>query len=107
MITIAIDNFLCSRKTYNLPGGSFGEFSEIIKVVSRTFGLKRAVINIPERFFLFALKFYNKINSSPLLETYQVEKWLQNQPMDASKIKKDLQYQPLTFEQGIKLTIKP
>ena len=106
MVATAIDSPQSDRKIYNLPGGSFDEFSNIINIISQSLELKRIIAPIPRKFFLLALKIYNKIVLRPLLESYQVEKWLQNQPMDASEIKRDLGYNPLAFEQGIKLTIK-
>jgi len=106
MILAAIEYPYNCRKIYNVPGGSFNEFSEIITTISRILKLKRLIVPIPKKIFLPLLKIYERIIPYPLLNSYQVEKWLQNKPLDVSDIKKDFDYHPLTFEEGMNLILK-
>lgn len=105
MITAAVEYPKTSRQIYNLPGGSFDEFQEILGTISRLLKLKRLIIPISGNFFLPALKLYENLFPRPLLESYQVEKWLQNRSLDASNTQRDLGYRPLTFKEGMQLTI--
>lgn len=91
-----------SRRIYNLPGGSIYDFSEILVIITRLLGLKRFIITLPKELFLPALKLYEFFIPHPLLKSYQVKKWLKNQALDASLAKKELNYNPLSFEEGMR-----
>jgi len=104
-INSAIGNSLASRKMYNLPGGSFHDLPEIFRIISKTLGLRRIVVPVPGSLFVPAFLLYKKIFPRFPLDLFQVDKWLQNRPLDISETRKDLSYNPLTFREGISLTL--
>lgn len=100
-ILAVLENPISNRQIYYLPGGKGYDFVEILKIVSRAQNLKRLIIPLPPFLFLPAIKIFEKIFSNTPLESYQVKKWLKTKPLDASKTKKDLGYNPISFKQGV------
>jgi len=106
MIVASLENSCPPRRAYNLPGGSICEFPEIVGIISNLLGLKRAIVTLPEKIFMPALKIYESLAPNPLLSVDQVQKWTKNNPLNASLAKKDLNYNPISFEEGIRLALK-
>ena len=101
MIIAALESPAANRQIYYLPGGEKYSFPDILMIIAKQLKLKRIIISLPPKIFLVALKVYENLFPNPLLESYQVRKWLKTQPLDASKTKKDLGYNPISFEEGV------
>ena len=104
-IISALKTEKANRKIYFLPGGKGYDFVEILKIVAKIQNLKRLIIPLPPFLFLPALFFAEKIFKNFPLESYQVKKWLKTKPLDATKTKEDLNYNPISFEEGAKFII--
>jgi len=91
-----------NRKIYFLPGGKGYDFVEILKIVAKIQNLKRLILPLPPFLFLPALFFAEKIFKDFPLESYQVKKWLKTKPLDAKSTKEELNYNPISFEEGAK-----
>jgi len=104
-IISALKTEKANRKIYFLPGGKGYDFVEILKIVAKIQNLKRLIIPLPPFLFLPALFFAEKIFKNFPLESYQVKKWLKTKPLDAQKTKEDLNYNPISFEEGAKFII--
>ena len=104
-IISALKTEKANRKIYFLPGGKGYDFVEILKIVAKIQNLKRLIIPLPPFLFLPALFFAEKIFKNFPLESYQVKKWLKTKPLDAKKTKEDLNYNPISFEEGAKFII--
>ncbi len=102
MIVAALENPLASRQIYYLPGGAKYSFPDILSIIAKHLRLKRLIIPLPPQIFLLALKIYENLFHNPLLESYQVKKWLKTQPLEVLKTKKDLGYNPIAFEEGVR-----
>src|SRR3989344_4345993 len=105
-INSVINNPLASLKIYNLPGGSFHSLPEIFRIISKTLGLHRIIVPVPGSLFIPAFLLYKKISPRFPLDLFQINKWLQDRPLDISETKKDLGYDPLTLKEGISLTLR-
>ncbi|GEM_PF-6707710 len=105
-ILAALESPLASKKVYYLPGGKGYDFPEILKIIAKAQNLKRLIISLPAPLFLFLLQIYEKIFPHPLLESYQVKKWLKTKPLDALATKRDLNYDPCLFEKKVKLVFE-
>ena len=108
-ITNAIIKCLKSKKTirkeYNLPGGSIVTFKQILLIIAKLKNLKRKVIILPNFFFNTLIPIYEAIVPKPLVRHYQISKWMMNKPVSLEQQKKDFNYSPIKFEEGMKLTI--
>lgn len=102
MIVAALEKPEASRQIYYLPGGKKYDFLQLLQIISKCLRLRRLIIPFPKDFFLFAIKLYEHLLPSPLLESYQVKKWLKTKALDASKTKRDLGYNPISFEEGMR-----
>jgi nucleoside-diphosphate-sugar epimerase len=101
-IISALKTEKANRKIYFLPGGKGYDFVEILKIVAKIQNLKRLILPLPPFLFLPALFFAEKIFKDFPLESYQVKKWLKTKPLDAKSTKEDLNYNPISFEEGAK-----
>jgi hypothetical protein len=63
------------------------------------------IVPLPSPLFFLALFFAQRIFKNFPLESYQVKKWLKTKPLDAKSTKEDLNYNPISFEQGAKFII--
>jgi NADH dehydrogenase len=104
-IISALKTEKANRKIYFLPGGKGYDFVEILKIVAKIQNLKRLILPLPPFLFLPALFFAEKIFKDFPLESYQVKKWLKTKPLDAKNTKEDLNYNPISFEEGAKFII--
>jgi len=104
-IISALKTEKANRKIYFLPGGRGYDFVEILKIVAKIQNLKRLILPLPPFLFLPALFFAEKIFKDFPLESYQVKKWLKTKPLDAKNTKEDLNYNPISFEEGAKFII--
>ena len=102
MIRAVLDNPDTFRKIYNLPGGAIYDLQEIFAIIGRFLGIKRLVFPVSGRFLLPFLRVYETLSSKPILTSSQVKKWLQNRPLDTSLTNKDLNYHPVSFEEGMR-----
>ncbi len=102
MIVAALKKPEASRQIYYLPGGGKYDFPQLLYIISKYLKMRRLIVPLPKDFFLFAIKLYEHLFPNPLLESYQVKKWLKTQPLDASKTKKDLGYNPISFKDGVR-----
>jgi NADH dehydrogenase len=104
-IISALKTEKANRKIYFLPGGKGYDFVEILKIVAKIQNLKRLILPLPPFLFLPALFFAEKIFKDFPLESYQVKKWLKTKPLDAKSTKEELNYNPISFEEGAKFII--
>jgi NADH dehydrogenase len=104
-IISALKTEKANRKIYYLPGGKGYDFCQILKIVTKIQNLKRLILPLPSFLFLPALFFAEKIFKDFPLESYQVKKWLKTKPLDAKSTKEDLNYNPISFEEGAKFII--
>jgi nucleoside-diphosphate-sugar epimerase len=104
-IISALKTEKASRKIYFLPGAKGYDFVEILKIVAKIQNLKRLIVPLPSPLFFLALFFAQRIFKNFPLESYQVKKWLKTKPLDAKSTKEDLNYNPISFEQGAKFII--
>lgn len=100
-IVSAFENPISNKKIYYLAGGKGYDFVEILKIISRAQNLKRFILPLPSFLFLPALKIFEKIYPKTPLESYQVKKWLKTKPLDFSKTKEELNYNPSSFEEEV------
>ena len=95
-----------TRKEYNLPGGSIVTFKQILLTIAKIRGLKRTVITFPNFIMNTAIKIYEVTVPRPVVRYYQVSKWIMNRPISLEQQKKDFNYNPISFEEGMKITLK-
>ncbi len=94
------------NKEYNLPGGSIVKFSGILKIISRYMGLRRIVIPLPNKLITTSVGMYERVSKNPVVRNYQISKWIQNKPLSLDEQKRDFNYNPIAFEEGMRMTLE-
>ncbi len=97
-----------SGERYILGGESIA-YIDLIKLVARESGKKSGLIRIPV-FIMFLVSWISLITAKitglkPLITPVFVKKFLPDWRVSSEKAKKDLNYNPINIEQGIKNTI--
>ncbi len=106
-IISSIDNKRAKNKIYDIAGLRPISFNTVVDSISAALGKKRIKIHIP--LFLLAplLRVYQSISKDPILTTRQLAHLVKDNNADISKARKDLDLTPLSFEKGIRMTIRP
>ena len=104
-IISALKTEKANRKIYYLAGGKGYDFCQILEIVAKIQNLKRIILPLPPFLFFLVLFFTKTISKNFPLEFYQIKKWLNTKPLDVQKTKEDLNYNPISFEEGAKFII--
>ncbi|MBW2996336.1 NAD(P)-dependent oxidoreductase [Candidatus Woesearchaeota archaeon] len=108
-----VDAILSSIKTsksidkiYNLAGPEKITFREIISKVSTQLNINKITIPIPIFFCKFLALILEKVSSKPAITMREIISINQNTTMDIESTRKDLNFNPISIDQGIKMTLK-
>ncbi|WP_223592351.1 NAD-dependent epimerase/dehydratase family protein [Neobacillus bataviensis] len=105
-IVSAYENNISVGKAYNISGAEPLTYNEVIDITGRALGKKVIKIHIPMKLSYNLLKMYEKISKKPKLKAEQVLRLNENKDFSYDEAKRDLGYNPLSFEEGIKLEIE-
>ena len=104
-IVNTLDNELTYNKAYDLPGYQALTYKKIIETIAVLLGKKVYQMHIPMKAALYAGLIYNKISSKPIVSYEQILRLGEDKAYHYDDAKKDLNYNPLPFEEGIKREI--
>ncbi|PTL37908.1 NAD-dependent epimerase/dehydratase family protein [Alkalicoccus saliphilus] len=93
------------NKSYNVSGAEAITFNEVIDVTAEALGKKVVTIHIPMKLSYRLLTAYEKVSKNPKLKAEQVLRLNENKDFSHEEAKQDLNYHPLSFEEGIKQEI--
>lgn len=104
-IVSAYEKNISIKKVYNISGAEALTYNEVIDITGKVLGKKVLKIHIPMKLSYNLLKVYEKVSKKPKLKAEQVLRLNENKDFSYEEAKKDLGYNPLTFEEGIKLEV--
>ncbi|WP_147802801.1 NAD-dependent epimerase/dehydratase family protein [Alkalicoccus halolimnae] len=93
-------------KAYNVSGAEALTFNEVIDRTAEALGKRVIKIHIPMKVSYGLLRAYEKVSKNPKLKAEQVLRLNENKDFSHEEAKQDLNYHPLSFEEGIKQEIK-
>lgn len=93
------------KKSYNISGANPLTYNEVVDTTGRVLGKKVIKIHIPMKLSYSLLKVYEKIAKKPRLKAEQVLRLNENKDFSHEEAKQDFGYNPMSFEEGIKLEI--
>lgn len=105
VIIKAYENSKSVKKDYNISGAEPLTYNELIDTTAKVLGRKVIKIHVPMKFSYNVLKVYEKISKKPKLKAEQVLRLNENKDFLHEEAKQDLGYNPLSFEEGIKLEV--
>ncbi|MBT2689219.1 NAD(P)H-binding protein [Bacillus sp. ISL-47] len=106
VIINAYEKDISIKKAYNVSGAAPLTYNEVVDVTGNALGKKVVKVHIPMKLSYNLLKTYEKIAKKPKLKAEQVLRLNENKDFSFEDAKKDLGYNPLSFEEGIKLEIE-
>lgn len=104
-IVSAYEKKVSIGKAYNISGAKALSYNEIVDITGKALGKKVIKIHIPMKFSYNLLKMYEKVSKQPRLKAEQVLRLNENKDFSFEEAKKDLGYNPLSFEEGIKIEV--
>lgn len=105
-IVKAYESPISIRKAYNISGAKALTYNEVVDSTAKALGKKVIKMHIPMQLSYNLLKFYEKMTSKPILKAEQVLRLNENKDFSHEEAKLDFGYNPLSFEEGIKLEIE-
>ena len=106
VIVNAYENDVSIRKAYNVSGAEPISYNDVVDITGKALGKKVIKIHVPMRLSYNLLKIYEKLSRNPKLKAEQVLRLNENKDFSYEDAKRDLGYNPLGFEEGIKLEVK-
>lgn len=94
------------RKAYNIAGKNYLTWRKVISIIAKSLGVKVRTFRIPLWFGIFALSAYKLVSNNPKLTVKNILRFNENKNFNISLAKKDFGFDPISFEEGIKLEIK-
>lgn len=104
-ILSAIDNKVSFDKGYNLSGKTVLTYGEIVRIVKAQLNSKTILVPIPYFMALMAGWVYEKVSKSPKISLEQIRRLSEDKVFDHSSASKDLGFDPISFEKGIRYEI--
>lgn len=105
VIVNAYEKNVSVKKAYNVSGAKALTYNEVVDITGKALGKKVIKVHIPMELSYKLLKKYEKISKKPKLKAEQVLRLNENKDFSYEDAKKDLGYEPLSFEEGIKLEV--
>lgn len=106
VIVKVYENPISVKKAYNISGAKALTYNDVVDVTAKALGKKVIKIHIPMKLSYYLLRLYEKISKKPKLKAEQVLRLNENKDFSHEEAKRDLGYNPLSFEEGIKLEIE-
>lgn len=105
-IVSAYETDLSINKAYNISGLKALTYNQVVDVTGKALGKKVFKIHLPMKLSYNLLKIYEKVSRKPKLKAEQVLRLNENKDFSHEEAKKDFNYKPISFEEGIKLEVR-
>ena len=101
-----VENEQCWGKAYNVSGGVAITYRRFIEIIAEALGKKVRFIRLPLHPAVWAVSILNRIIPSFPIKTEQVLRTTEDRSFDYTDAKNCFGYNPINFEEGIKLEIE-
>jgi nucleoside-diphosphate-sugar epimerase len=99
-------NDITIGRCYNIAGAQTQTFSDIVNIISKYLNKKTLIINLPYGPVVKILRFIEALTIIPKIKAEQIERLNEDKVFDWSAAAKDFNFEPTSFENGIKLEIE-
>jgi nucleoside-diphosphate-sugar epimerase len=99
------ENPVSIKKAYNISGADALSYNEVIDITAKSLGKRAIKIHISMKLSCNLLKVYEKISRKPRLKAEQVLRLNENKDFPHDEASRDFGYNPLSFEEGMKLEV--
>lgn len=104
-IVRAYETTVSIKKAYNISGAKALTYNEVVDITAKALGKKVIKIHVPMKLSYNMLQVYEKISRKPILKAEQVLRLNENKDFSHEEATIDFGYDPLSYEEGIKLEI--
>ncbi|HAM64179.1 MAG TPA: hypothetical protein DCP62_11250 [Erysipelotrichaceae bacterium] len=94
------------NKEYVLSGAEPSRYIDILKEVAKNLNKRVWFVMIPLNLSIFLAKIYNLIFRKALISVEQVQRMQEDKAYDHDDATRDFGYDPMTFEEGIKIQVE-
>lgn len=93
-------------KNYNLTGENPIKMIDVFKLISNELNKKTLYISLPLGFAVFIAKVFKAITLGKIDIIEKVQRMGEDRSYSHDKAKKDFDYSPMSFEEGIKIEVQ-
>jgi nucleoside-diphosphate-sugar epimerase len=94
------------RREYNIAGGQILTFNEVIQIASKHLGKNPQLLHFPKDLSIQIVKILNTLKINSPITVEQILRLNEPKVFDRSNAKNDFNYEPKTFEHGIREAVK-
>lgn len=95
-----------TRKSYNVSGASPITYNDIIKTVTSSLNTYCKIIHIPLNISILLANFFERLLARPIIKVEQIKRLNEHKAFTHDDAKKDLNFKPREFSEGILNEIK-
>lgn len=103
---VLVNREITFNKEYNLSGKSPIKYIDLVRCVSETLERNNTIVKLPLWISILAAKVYNTVNKNAIISVEQVLRMQEDKDFSHYEATKDFGYNPLSFEEGIKLEVE-
>ena len=101
-----VENEQCWGKAYNISGCTPITYKRFVEIIAEALGKKVKFMHLPVQPIVYVVSILNKVLRSFPLKTEQILRTTEDRAFDYTDAKKCFGYNPISFEEGIKLEIE-
>jgi nucleoside-diphosphate-sugar epimerase len=97
----ALDSADAVRRDYTIAGPEPITYAEMVRTMMREMKVRRLLVPIPLSFVRGAMGLMALVSKRPLLTSDQIDRLREDKVFDISDARRDLGFDPISFEEGI------
>lgn len=94
------------EKAYTIAGPEALTYRQMIETMIREAGLKTRLVSVPLGAIRPAIAIYEKLSREPRVQMDQIRRMQENKDFDISDARRDLAFDPISFEEGIRRKVR-
>lgn len=100
-IEAALEREVSIKRAYTIAGPSPITLKEMVETILRLSGKKCILFPVPIPLLMMAAKLLQKLMARPPIRPDQIQRLLEDKTFDISEAQRDLDFHPISFEEGI------
>ena len=104
-IVAALERPVSVGKAYTVAGPAPISYEEMVRTILVAMGKRRLLFPVPMGIARAAARVYGLVSSKPRLRIDQIDRLQENKVFDISEAVRDMGFEPVTFEEGIRRKI--
>ena len=102
----ALDRPVAVGRDYTIAGPEPISYAEMVRTMTRLMKVRRLLVPIPLGLVRVAMSLMARVSKRPLLSSDQVDRLREDKVFDITDARRDLGFDPISFEEGIRMKVQ-